>query len=404
MTHATERCDVAIVGGGLVGTPLACALAELGLSVALVEAALPPPLAPEAPLDIRVSAIAPASEAWLRALGIWQRMPEARLCAYRRMHVWDRDGAIDFDAATVPVERLGTIVENRLIQQAALAALGEHPRIRCYAPLRAKALGWSGERARLTLADGTVLEAALVVGADGADSGIRALAGIPSFGHDYDQWAIMTQVRTERPHDHTAWQRFLPDGPLAFLPLADGRCAIVWSCTTVIARAYMDLPDEAFLRALTDGSEGLLGTVLACGPRVSFPLRLVHAVRYVGERVVLVGDAAHLVHPLAGQGVNLGYQDAMALVTAIRQGRAQGRDAGESWVLGRYQRLRRAHNLLTAGSMDGFKYLFGNVNPVLSGLRNFGLAGVDRLGLVKRAIMRQAMGLNLDVPGVGKEG
>lgn len=393
MSPAIERFDVVIVGGGLVGTPLACALGELGLAVALVEAAVPPPLATDAPMDTRVSAIAPASERWLRTLGIWQRLAPQRLGAYRHMHVWDQGGAIDFDAATVPVDHLGTIVENRLIQQEALATLKDHPGIRLLAPQRAERMAWARDGVRLTLADGTVLEAALVVGADGADSAIRAMAGIPTFGHDYDQLAIMTLIETERPHQHTAWQRFLPDGPLAFLPLADGRCAVVWSCTTTVARSYLEVPDTVFLQALTDGSERCLGAALACGPRVSFPLRWMHAARYTAERVALVGDAAHLIHPLAGQGVNLGYRDAIALVEAIRLGRAQGRDAGESWVLARYQRLRRADNLLTAAAMDGFKVLFGNVNPVLSGLRNAGLLGVDRLGWAKRTIMRQAMGL-----------
>ena len=393
MSGATERYDVVIVGGGLVGTPLACALGEQGLSVAVVEAALPPPLLADAPMDTRVSAIAPASEHWLHSLGIWPRMPAGRLCPYQQMHVWDQSGAIDFDAAMVPAERLGTIAENRLVQQAALSALDDHPYVRCLAPRRAERLNWHKDRAILTLADGAMLETALVVGADGADSGIRALAGIPTFGHGYDQLAIMTLIETERPHRYTAWQRFLPDGPLAFLPLADGRCAIVWSCTTPIARSYLEAPDELFLQALTDSSERCLGEVRRCGPRISFPLRWIHAVRYVGERVALVGDAAHLIHPLAGQGVNLGYQDAIALTEAIRAGRSQGRDAGETWVLARYQRLRRADNLLTAASMDGFKYLFGNVNPVLTGLRNIGLGGVDRLGWVKRVIMRQAMGL-----------
>lgn len=396
MSAATERFDVVIVGGGLVGTPLACALGELGLAVALVEAALPPPLTADAPMETRVSAIAPASEHWLRTLGIWSRMPAGRLCPYRRMRVWDQGGEIDFDAALVPTTHLGTIVENRLIQQAALAALADHAGVRLLAPQRARRLAWQRDRALVTLADGSVLETALVVAADGADSEIRAMAGIPTFGHGYDQIAIMALIETERPHQHTAWQRFLADGPLAFLPLADGRCAIVWSCTTAVARSYLEVPDAVFLQALTDSSERRLGAVLACGPRVSFPLRWIHAARYAGERVALVGDAAHLIHPLAGQGVNLGYQDAIALVEAIRLGRSQGRDPGEDWVLGRYQRLRRADNLLTAVSMDGFKYLFGNVNPVLSGLRNAGLGGMDRLGWVKRAIVRQAMGLAVD--------
>ncbi|MFZ5533712.1 MAG: UbiH/UbiF/VisC/COQ6 family ubiquinone biosynthesis hydroxylase [Pseudomonadota bacterium] len=393
MSPSTERCDVVIVGGGLVGTPLACALGEMGLSVALVEAALPPPLAADAPFETRVSAIAPASEHWLRALGIWSRMPAGRLCPYRRMRVWDQGGEIDFDAAVIPTTHLGTIIENRQLQQAALSALSDHAGVRLMAPQRAVRMAWVRDGVRLTLADGKIFEASLVVGADGADSAIRALAGIPTFGHGYDQIAIMALIETERPHQHTAWQRFLPDGPLAFLPLADGRCAVVWSCTTAVARSYLEVPDAVFLQALTDSSERRLGAVLACGPRLSFPLRWMHAARYVGERVALVGDAAHLIHPLAGQGVNLGYRDAIALTEAIRAGRSQGRDSGEAWVLGRYQRLRRADNLLTAAAMDGFKYLFGNVNPVLSGLRNAGLSGVDRLGAVKRLIVGQAMGL-----------
>lgn len=392
MSPSTERCDVVIVGGGLVGTPLACALGEMGLSVALVEAALPPPLAADAPFETRVSAIAPASEHWLRALGIWSRMPAGRLCPYRRMRVWDQGGEIDFDAAVIPTTHLGTIIENRQLQQAALSALSDHAGVRLMAPQRAVRMAWVRDGVRLTLADGKIFEASLVVGADGADSAIRALAGIPTFGHGYDQIAIMALIETERPHQHTAWQRFLPDGPLAFLPLADGRCAVVWSCTTAVARSYLEVPDAVFLQALTDSSERRLGAVLACGPRLSFPLRWMHAARYVGSGWRWWGCG-----PSDSSAGRAGGQPRLPGCDRAHRGDPGRTLAGprfrEAWVLGRYQRLRRADNLLTAAAMDGFKYLFGNVNPVLSGLRNAGLSGVDRLGAVKRLIVGQAMGL-----------
>jgi 2-octaprenylphenol hydroxylase len=271
-------------------------------------------------------------------------------------------------------------------------------------PANGAEIALAEDAALLELTDGRRLAARLLVGADGRDSWVRDRAGIATRGWLYDQEAVVANVEVAEPHRETAWQRFLPTGPLAFLPLADGRCSIVWSATEGRARGLMALDEAGFRRELEEAFERRLGAIGAIGPRASFPLRLQHAKEYVRPRLALIGDAAHAVHPLAGQGVNLGFLDAAALAAAIEEALARGRDIGGLWALRRYERARRGDNALMLAAMDGFKRLFSNRNPPLAALRSAGLTAADHLAPLKRLFMRQALGLGADLPPLARRG
>ncbi len=384
------RVDVAVVGGGMVGAALAALLADAGHAVAVVEAQ--PPRPPGAELDLRVSAIAPASRELLGALGAWPALdPDA--CAYTAMEVWDATGRgrIRFTAAEAGVPELGHIVENRAIQHALWEGLGLRTGVTRLCPARVAGLLVTRDLAQLELDDGRLVETRLVVGADGAHSRIRAWAGLENVGWDYGQKTIVGHLRTAEPHRATCWQRFLPSGPVAFLPLADGRCSLAWHATTDYADRLLGLDDAAFRAELEVASGGVLGAIAEMGPRGAFPLRLQHALRYVRERVALVGDAAHAIHPLAGQGVNLGLRDVRALGDLLFD--AVGADPGDLDLLRRYERARQGDNAAMLLAMDAFKRGFGTAAWPLRWLRNLGLDAADRAGPLKRAVMRRAMGL-----------
>lgn len=412
--HAAADFDVAIVGAGLVGAAAAALFAQRGWRVALLEAHALAPFDPAADIDLRVSALSRASERLLRRLGAWQAVAPTRRCAYERMVVWDAApvgllaGEVRFDAAELGEPNLGHIVENRALQHAlwqAAVAAGAEPVV----PARVVALAVGPAAATLTLDDGSSagrrkLTARLVVAADGADSGLRGLAGLAVEGAAYDQHAVVAHVRTEVPHHNTAWQRFQPEGPLALLPLADGRCSIVWSTTPEHAVELLALDDTAFGAAVSAAAGGRLGAIAVASRRAAFPLRHLHAERYVAERIALIGDAAHVVHPLAGQGVNLGFLDAAVLGEVLGAARAQGDDPGERAVLRAYERWRHAENAATLNAMDGFKRMFGARSRLAALTRNAGLALFDRSGPLKRAVMRRAMGLDGDLPAAARAG
>ena len=411
--------DLLIVGGGMVGAALAAACSGQGLRIAVTETREPARDWPAGEIDPRVSALSRASQRLLdrlrplRGPSVWERMTQLGVSPYREMRVWDAVGgaSIHFDSADLGEPDLGHIVENRVTQLALWEYLEAAPDVTLLCPVRGAALtlpvvvpGGTArpDWARLTLSDGRCLTTRLLVGADGRDSWVRAQAGILTSGWDYDQQAIVAHVRTHEPHQETAWQRFLPTGPLAFLPLADGRSSIVWSVTEERARALLALDDAPFLGELEQASDRRLGTVTAVGRRVAFPLRLQHADAYVRPRLALIGDAAHAVHPLAGQGVNLGLLDAAQLVDEIGAARERGRDIGGLWTLRRYELARRGDNLRMLGAMDGFKRLFSNANPLLVAARNTGLAVADRLPPLKRLLMAQALGQGADLPRLAR--
>ncbi len=402
----SERYDVIIVGAGMVGATLGCALAQSEFRIALID---PTPVAADSgqaeyDYDLRVSAITRASQRIFESLGVWPEMERLRVSPFRQMHVWDAGGSqsIHFDAADVAEDTLGHIVENRVIQSAL------HQRLRAFAnadlriPAALNELHIDDDDVRLVLADGTTLRAGLVAGADGVGSTVRKLSGIATRGWRYDQCGVVAAVRPQRFHQETAWQRFLPGGPLAFLPLANGWCSIVWTNSPDRAAALVEMDEEQFRSNLELAFDSRLGPILECGPRAQFPLRLQHSTDYVRPRVALLGDAAHSIHPLAGQGVNLGLLDAAALADVLEKGRAAGRDPGEFALLRRYERWRKGDNLATMAVMDGFKRLFGVQAAPIRLLRNIGLGAFDRAAPLKRTIIQHAMGLSGDLPPLAR--
>lgn len=411
MNQTENIYDVAIAGGGIVGATLACALSEGGMRVAVIEAKQPEVTADR--MDPRVSAISRGSVQILESLGVWRDLRHAS--PFRAMQVWDASGSgnIRFDSADIGMDTLGYIVENSVILAALWEKLRNSTTTDRYCPARITTATWQGERVTLELDDGRRLAARLLVGADGADSTVRRLADITTRGWDYHQTALVATVRTSHPHHETAWQRFLPGGPLAFLPLADGSSSIVWSLPCDQAARLLALSDDAFINELQEalgvppmhGYRGLgLGKILEAGPRLSFPLRLIHADPYVKQRLALIGDAAHTVHPLAGQGVNLGISDAAALAEVLSEARSQGKDIGALRVLRRYERWRKGDNLIMIAALEGIKRLFATHLPPLRWVRNRGLALTDRAWPVKNMIMRHAMGMAGDLPRRAQSG
>lgn len=404
------QADLIIVGAGMVGSTLALALQDAGLTIKLIDSGSleVQPLALSAPFEPRVSALSAASQRILERVGAWSGITQRRASPYTDMHVWDGSGTgqIHFSAASVHAEVLGHIVENRVVQDALLDALRRGGSVELMAGARVEQLqqdehGWS-----LVLADGQRLSAGLVVAADGANSAVRRLAGCETREWDYLHHAIVTSVRCAEPNQRTAWQRFTDDGPLAFLPLQRAGdphwCSIVWSVTEQEAQRLMALDDEAFRHALGRAFEYRLGEVLEVDPRLCIPLRQRHAKRYVQPGLALIGDAAHTIHPLAGQGVNLGLLDAAVLAEVLLSAIARDAQLGDPRVLGRFERRRMPHNLTMMAAMEGFERLFQADPLPLRWLRNAGLKGIQALPEAKALFVRQALGLSGDLPDLAR--
>ncbi|WP_434631127.1 2-octaprenyl-3-methyl-6-methoxy-1,4-benzoquinol hydroxylase [Pseudomonas sp. Z1-29] len=403
------RADLLIVGAGMVGSALALALQGSGLQVLLLDGS---PLSVKpfdslAAFEPRVSALSAASQRILDRLGVWDGIVARRISPYTDMHVWDGSGTgqIHFSAASLHAEVLGHIVENRVVQDALLDRLHDCD-LGLLANARLEQMRRSGDDWLLTLADGRTLRAPLVIAADGANSAVRRLTGVATREWDYLHHAIVTSVRCAVPHRQTAWQRFTDNGPLAFLPLArDGQqdwCSIVWSTTPGEAQRLMTLDDGAFCAELERAFEGRLGAVLGADPRVCVPLRQRHAKRYVAEGLALIGDAAHTIHPLAGQGVNLGFLDAAVLAEVLLQSSGRGERLADLKVLSRYERRRMPHNLALMAAMEGFERLFQADPLPVRWLRNTGLKLVDRMPEAKALFVREALGLTGDLPDLAK--
>ncbi|HEY4090260.1 MAG TPA: UbiH/UbiF/VisC/COQ6 family ubiquinone biosynthesis hydroxylase [Luteibacter sp.] len=386
--------DVAVVGGGMVGAAAALSLARAGFSVALVDAREPAAWAAAHDVDLRVVGLAPSSIQLLDQLGVWRAIREGRASPYERMVVWDAENGatLHFDAADEGRDVLGYIVENNLVQAVLWHAL-EDAGVRRMVPAEVTGYSMREDRAQLELADGQVLSARLVVAADGAESPLRAMVGIGTHGRDYAQRGVVAHVGTARPHERTAWQRFLPGGPLAFLPLADGRSSIVWSLPDAEAQRVLALDDDAFREALGIASDFRLGPIESVTRRVAFPLRLKLADRYEVGRLVLLGDAAHAVHPLAGQGVNLGLRDVAELRDTLVDARAAGRDIAAEHVLRRYARRRRSADELDARSFDALARIYNWTAAPLVTARGIGIRVLDHLAPLKRKLTRHAAGL-----------
>lgn len=392
--------DVVIVGAGIVGATLACAFGSSSLRVALIEARAPARTWPADSRDLRVSAITPGSMRVLNALGVWRDAVAQRVQPFHAMQVWDAagDGTIHFDSADIDADNLGWIVENRVLQHALLERAGRHANIEWRCPESVTAVEFGDAQASVMTAAGHILRARLVVGADGPDSGIRTLAGITAHGWEYAQSALVVNVKTERPHQDTAWQRFLPGGPLAFLPLTGGYSAVVWSLPTAEAERLRAQDEAAFAHELETALESRLGRIEQIGPRACFPLRLLWADHTVQARLALVGDAAHTVHPLAGQGVNLGIMDAAVLAEVIMDAHTRRKDIGALGVLRRYERWRKTDVLATGAALEGLYRLFGSSLAPVQWARNAGLTLTDALTPLKALIMRHAAGVAGDLP------
>lgn len=397
--------DVVVVGGAMAGAATAALLtatpATAELRVALVEPRPAAPPADGAPIDLRVSALSRASQTLLERTGAWP-MVRPRAAAYERMVVWEErmdpagPDALAFDAAELGEPDLGHIAENQSVQ----SALTDRALASGVVLLRTElsSLECSGDAIRVTLKDGRSLAAGLLIGADGSESGVRRQCGITTRGWDYDQHAVVAHLQPECVHASTAWQRFLDTGPLALLPLADGRVSLVWSTLPAMADELKHCDDQAFAERVTAASAAVLGFLVPTTRRASFPLRLLHARRYAAERVALLGDAAHTVHPLAGQGINLAFLDAAALVDVLGHALAAGDDPGELAVLRRYERWRKAEALPVIALLDGLKRLFSGGNPLQSRLRRDALSLAQAARPLKRVLMQRAQGLAGEIP------
>jgi len=386
-----------IVGAGVVGCAAALALAESGCEVLLADSRLPEAFVPRTgeEYDLRVFALAHGSRQLLEKLGVWSLLPQARIAHYRGMRVWDEHGSgeLEFDASLIGEEALGFIVEQRALLSGLMTRLRASPRVE----LRAGAVTSMEAGAReveVRFPDGHEVRAQLVVAADGAQSALRAAAGIAVADEDYAQRAVVAHVRTERAHDEVAYQRFTTGGPLALLPLADGRVSIVWSQPSDEASRILSLDDHVFLDELTAASGGKLGRCLTTTARASFPLRRWQAQSFVGARLALAGDAAHGVHPLAGQGLNLGLQDVAALHSLLGEAQARGDDIGNAALLTRYARARQSDNAIAGHAFGALQHLFASRSPLISLARGFGMNLVNRATPLKRLLAEHASAIS----------
>ncbi|EPK7283302.1 TPA: FAD-dependent 2-octaprenylphenol hydroxylase [Citrobacter farmeri] len=395
-----QSVDVAIVGGGMVGLAVACGLQGSGLRVAVLEQREPQPLAADAAPALRVSAINAASEKLLTRLGVWSDIVARRASCYHGMEVWDKDsfGRIEFDDQSMGYSHLGHIVENAVIHYALWQKAQQSSDITLMAPAELQQVAWGENEAFLTLKDGAMLTARLVIGADGANSWLRNKADIPLTFWDYRHHALVATIRTEEAHGSVARQAFHGEGILAFLPLSEPHlCSIVWSLAPEEAERMQQANDALFNQALNIAFDNRLGLCRVESERQVYPLTGRYARQFASHRLALVGDAAHTIHPLAGQGVNLGFMDAAELVDELKRLHRQGKDIGQYLYLRRYERSRKHSAAMMLAGMQGFRELFAGTHPAKKLLRDMGLKLADTLPGVKPQLLRQAMGLN-DLP------
>ncbi len=397
--------DITIVGGGLNGPALALALAQIGLRVTVIDA-LPAPTRKLADFDGRGYALALASMRLLKGIGVWadvadhtQPMLEIKVTDGRA-----GEGAspwmLHFDHAEIEEGPMGYMCEDRYLRQALLAACDHAPLVTQLNEETVTAQSASPSDMTVTLASGKTITSKLVIGADGRNSGTATRAGIKRTGWGYGQTAIVCAVTHELPHNGIAHQFFMPAGPLAILPLPGNRCSIVWSETDARAADIMAMEDDAFLNALRPAFGNFLGDIALDGKRFSYPLNLTLANRFIADRLALVGDAAHGMHPIAGQGLNAGLRDVAALVDVLNAAKSRGEDIASPAVLARYESWRRFDTATLAAATDTFNKLFSNDNPLLRVARDTGMALINASPNLRRRFIREAAGLTGDLPSL----
>ena len=401
-----RKFDVLIVGAGMVGTTAACLLARSGFSVAILEAREPLEFDSTEVVGLRVSAFSPGAQAILTEAGAWRQIEQQRHRPYLRMRVEDRDESvvIAFNAPEFGLERLGTIIENQLVQWSLWQTLQATGGVEIICPDQLEALEYENDEPVARLSSGSSVHCRLLVGADGANSKVRKMLGIDQDHWEYGQLGIVSVVATSKPNPGIAWQRFMEGGPLAFLPLSEGTSSIVWSRPEVEARRLLELDDVAFCAELEQAAAGESqtwpGTIGACGPRAAFPLTMQLSHCYAASGAVLIGDAAHVVHPLAGQGVNLGLLDAAGLVEVLVEARSHKADISSEKTLRKFERWRRSEVEVMAQGIHAIRGLF--MPEVLEPLRRFGLGLVSRSWIAKEAFIKRAAGQNRNAPALAR--
>ncbi len=394
-----EFFDVVVVGGGMVGAAVACGLGASPLKVAVIESSPPQPFAADQPHDLRVSALSIASKNILETVGAWEGVANRRLCPFRRMRVWETAGDTEFCSDDINYPELGYIVENRVTQLALLERLQAFDNIELICPEAIEKLDYClGKPSELVLGDGRVLSAKVLVAADGAQSRVRQIVGLGVTSWDYQQHALVVYIETAYGQQDITWQRFLPSGPQAFLPLPGHYGSIVWYNSPDEVARLKSLSPEALKNELMAAFPDCLGEVRSVLGTASFPLKRQHAQNYVKPGVALVGDAAHTINPLAGQGVNIGLLDAAALAEVLVEAAGRGLEIADLSVLKRYEQMRRSENLKMMTVMDVFYQVFSNEVLPIKFLRNLGLGLAERIAPAKKKVMRGAMGLEGKLP------
>lgn len=395
--------DIAVVGGHLVGALFACAVADMGYRVVLIDRESLRTTQSEE-FDLRVFALNIASQRILENLGLWQAIQSARVFPYYAMHVWDAAGfgKASFDCADISATALGHIVEERVLTRVLDERIKARSNITTLYGVSLVSMEHCVEAQTLTFDNGQTLRSRLVAGADGQQSTVRKLAKMEVVAGSYAQTAIVATVAVEKSHAYTAWQRFLPTGPLAFLPLTEKTCSIVWSLDNQHAQNYLQLDDSEFEKVLSDAFAARLGRVRVLGKRRDFPLNYLYSRQYCQARTVVLGDAAHAIHPLAGQGLNLGFMDVAVLAEELKQAGMLQRDPGRIGILRRYERKRKGDNLLMLAAVSGFKQIFAEQNHQFSFIRNVGIGWFDKSDWLKKQAIRHAAGLIGELPELAR--
>ncbi len=398
-----KEFDVVVVGGGMVGATVACGLGGSSLKVGVVEQAIPDKFSSDQSHDLRVSALSLASKNIMQTVGAWEGVLNRRYCPFKRMRVWETAGDTEFNSDDIALPELGYIVENRVTQLALLDQLAKFDNIELIAPISIKEINYSASgQSTLTLSDGSELQTNMLVAADGGNSRVRQTVGLGVTSWDYQQHAMVIYVETDYEQQDITWQRFVPSGPQAFLPLSGHYGSIVWYNSADEVKRLKALSNEALILELTATFPDCLGKINQVLGVASFPLKRQHAQQYVKAGVALVGDAAHMINPLAGQGVNIGLLDAAALAEVLVEAHQKGENIADISVLKRYEKMRRNENLRMMTAMDIFYRVFSNKVLPIKFLRNFGLGLAERISPVKNKVTRMAIGLDGNLPKLAR--